>query len=112
MTNTIRLILVATFLSGCAPSLAKVSAEPPSREVGATPDADHCQKLSRAESALRYVVAGSAAAAAGSGLGAIPVDDRDAQRALAISAAGLGATAAISEAVRAQLAADYARECE
>jgi len=112
MQNTIKLVLAAALLTACAPSLASVSAEPPSSELGAVPDADHCRKLSRAESALRYVVAGSAAAAAGSGLGAIPVDDPDAQRALAISAAGLGATAAISEAVRAQLAADYARDCE
>lgn len=112
MQNTIKLILTAALIGGCAPSLASVSAEPPSRELGAAPDADHCRKLSRAESALRYVTVGSAAAASGAGIGAIPVDDPEAQRALAITAAGFGAAAVISETVRAELAADYARDCE
>lgn len=112
MRNTIKLVLTAALLGGCAPSLQAVSAEPPSRELGAAPDADHCRKLSRAESALRYAIKGSAAAASGAGLGAIPIDNRDAQAVMIGTAAGLGAAAAISEAVRAQLAADYARGCE
>lgn len=111
------LALCATLLtiSGCAPSLARVASEPPIPELaaGGSPDLDRCQKLSRAESILRYVAVGSASLAGGTGLVQIPIpDDEDgAQVAMAITTGAFAAGAALAEAERAELAKDFEREC-
>jgi hypothetical protein len=113
--NTIKLVLVAALLSGCAPSLASVQASTPPSEYGAEQspeDAQRCHRLSRAESIMRYTVAGAGAAAAGTGLGSIPVQSNEARTGLVIAAASAGATAAITEAIRAEIAADYQRDCQ
>ena len=106
-------VLITATFAGCAPSLEAARARSPEPTVGAAAARDdaRCRRLSRNESVLRYVSVGSAVLGGGSGLATIPVDDPDAQTALAISAAGFGVVAGTSEAVRAEIGADWAREC-
>ena len=107
------LMAIVATLSACAPSLQSVATEPRARELAAAErDVERCESLSRLESALRYTSATSAALAGGSGLAVIPIDDRDAQRALGVTAAGFGVVSAGAEAWRAQVAADWQRSCE
>lgn len=106
--------LVLLLVGGCAPSLARSAAAPPRPTDGASPasELDRCQDLSRAESVLRYVAVGTAAASGAAGLSTIETDTPDADRALAITAAGLAVGAVVAEAVRAETAADFSRDCQ
>lgn len=105
-------LFIAALLGGCSPSLQSVAAEPRPRTVGAVDNSKKCQRLSNYESALRYSSVGGAALAGGSGLATIPVEDDSARHALAITAASMAAFAVTSEAIRGELATDFARECE
>lgn len=98
-------------LTGCSVSLERARVEG-ATEQAASRDEDHCRRLSRAESALRYVAVGSAMASGSAGLVTIETDDRTADQALAISAAGLAVGAVVAESVRAELAADWAGACQ
>jgi len=105
------LVLIAV---GCAPSLsssmaarapAKASADP----VTASQQA-RCRRLNKTESALRWTSRTAGVIAGGSGLSTIPIDDQDARAALAITAGVAGVTAAVTEALRAEAAADFIEE--
>lgn len=111
----IKLVLIAALLAvGCTPSLQTVANEPRTVNQSASVDdkSEFCERVSRAEELLRYVVTGSAALAGGSGLSVIPVDNRDAQTGLAISAAAFGVAAVTAESLRAEVNATWQRECE
>lgn len=108
------LLLVASLLGGCAPSLAHSAATTPDATVAAvgSPDGlERCERLSRAEFWLRVGTVGSAALAGGSGLSTIPADE-DAAPVLATTAAGFGVAAVVLESERAVLAARYVEECQ
>jgi hypothetical protein len=106
--------ILVLLVTGCAPSLATVSAETPQVGVGAMApeDADMCRRIDKREMVLRRAAQVSAALAGGSGLAAIPVGGEDEQTALAISAGVFGAVAVGAEAWREAEAADFARKCE
>lgn len=106
-------ILVAGLLGGCAPSLEAARARVvPAGEQRVQRDAERCTRLSRAESTLRYVSVGAAVLGGGSGLAAIPVDNAGAQAGLGITAVGFAVVSGTTEAVRAEVAADWAEECQ
>lgn len=112
----IRLVLAVLVTScvACAPSLE--SAHLRTAEQSAAPaaprDGDHCRMLSNAERALRYVSVGAGVLGGGSGLATIPVEERSVDYALAVSGATLAVGAITVEAIRAEVAADWARECQ
>lgn len=105
-------LLVAVGLSGCAPSLgSSLAARAPDRAAATPEQARRCRRLDRTESTLRWVSRGAAVLAGGTGLSTIPVDDPEAQAALAVSGAVAGVGAAAAEAVRSEVAADFLAEC-
>ena len=113
-TQLFALVICALLFGGCTPSLAKVASEPPRPEfaAGATPDLSRCEKLSKAEAILRYVAIGNASLAGASGLSQIPIgDDPTARAAMAGVTGAFAAAAALVEAERAQVGADFEREC-
>jgi hypothetical protein len=105
------LMLIAV---GCAPSLqASMAARAPANTSAAQPAASQqtrCRRLNRTESALRWTSRTAGVIAGGSGLSTIPIDDQDARAALAITAGVAGVTAAVTEALRAEAAADFIEE--
>jgi hypothetical protein len=121
MQNTIKLVLVAAMLGGCAPTLAESSAisanAPEPGELGYDASAyqrseQSCRKLSNWEKGLRYTTVGASAMAGGTGIGSLPIDDREVQGGMLVTAAGFGVVGVVSEAVRAELSADYIEECQ
>ena len=108
-------LALALLFAGCAPSLqASRAAGADQRLAGDAPEvsSERCERLSRTERTLRYVAVGSAALSGGSGLGTVAVDDEGATQALAVSAAGLAVVSVAAESVRAEVASDWARECQ
>jgi len=108
-------LALALLFAGCAPSLqASRAAGADQRLAGDGPEvsSERCERLSRTERTLRYVAVGSAALSGGSGLGTVAVDDEGATQALAVSAAGLAVVSVAAESVRAEVASDWARECQ
>lgn len=103
-------ILGASLLTGCAPSLA-TSAQSASAVQGQELS-DECQRLSSFERAMRYTSTGSAALAGASGLSTIPVDDPEAREAMAVTAASLGVVAVTAEVLRQNAAADFVARCQ
>lgn len=104
--------LTAVLFAGCAPSLATASAQS-AMGVGSSDQTDQrCRRLSNTEDALRYVSVGAAALGGTAGLTTIPIDDDTADAALVSTAAGFAVVGVTSEALRAQAAANYIRDCE
>lgn len=115
MSRLAAILALALLFAGCAPSLhAAQVAGADQRLAGDAPEvsSERCERLSKAERTLRYVAVGSAALSGGSGLGTVATDDRDATQVLAVSAAGLAVVAVTAETVRAEVAADWAKECQ
>ena len=115
MSRLAAILVLALLFAGCAPSLHTAQvAGADKRLAGDAPEvsSERCERLSRTERTIRYVAVGSAALSGGAGLTTIATDDRDATQALAISAAGLAVVAVTAETVRAEVAADWARECQ
>lgn len=106
-------LLVALALGGCAPSLAaSAAAQDASGSLPGAKAPETCKRLSAWESGLRYGAVAGAAVAGGAGLTAIPVEDPDARRSLAIAAGSTAVVAGVAEVVRAELASDYVEGCE
>lgn len=121
MTNTIKLILIAALLGGCAPRIATVAPpQPPKPELGAQDEvgvrtqkeqADRCERTSDAAWWLRTTSGAMVVAAGAEGAGAIPVDDPDVARGLAIGAGITAGTAAVLGYWGQSLEKRYADEC-
>ena len=122
MSNTIKLIIVAALLSGCAPRLATVAPpQSPAPELGAPPgdigvrtpeeQADRCERTSDAAWWLRTTSGAMVVAAGAEGAGAVPVDDPDVVRGLAIGAGITAGTAAVLGYWGNALEQRYAQEC-
>jgi len=110
-TSVLFVAIAALLIGGCAPTLATSA----SRSVGAslpgTRTTEDCKRISAWESGLRYGAVAGAAVAGGAGLTAIPVEDPDARRDLAIAAGSTAVVAGVAEVVRAELASDYVEGC-
>lgn len=115
-------LLVAIGLGGCAPRLATVAPpQSPAPELGAPPgdigvrtpeeQADRCERTSDAAWWLRTISGGMVVAAGAEGAGAVPVDDRDVQRGLALGAGITAGTAAVLVYWGNALEQRYAEEC-
>jgi len=107
-TTVLFIALAALLLGGCAPTLASSSA---GASLSGAKSPETCKRLSSWESGLRYGAVAGAAVAGGAGLTAIPVEDPDARRNLAIAAGSTAVVAGVAEVVRAELASDYVEGC-
>jgi hypothetical protein len=114
-------LLISLVASGCAGSLEAARARgvltnPTASDgsvdaVAAAASEDHCRRLSRTESVLRYTSAGLAVLGGGSGLATIPADD-GVQTGLAVTA-GIAAVGAVTTgAIRAEVASDFTELCQ
>jgi len=117
----LRLTVVTLVLAtvGCAGSLERARADGAVLAAGvdrAAPEAeaarvDRCERLDRQHRTWGAVAKGVAVLAGASGLSTLPVDDPEAQTALAIGAVAAGAAAAGAVALSEGAAASWARDC-
>jgi hypothetical protein len=122
MTNTIKLILVAALLSGCATHLATLAPPEVAAPAGGTSasdvgvrspeeQADRCERTSDAVWWMRTISGSMMVAAGAEGVGVVPVKDDKAEEALAVGAGITAGTAAVLGFWGQSLEQRYQREC-
>lgn len=109
------LLLCAPLLSGCAASFEESrSAGLTERGMGYSPSAEveaRCRALDDQRLVWGAIGKGTGVLSGGAGLSTIPVEDRDAQVALAASSAGLLAFSLVATYVADAKGEEWAREC-
>ena len=101
----------AFVLPACSGSLEAARSSADVETSGPARDLTRCYKLDDRKTFWGGVGQGGVVLSGGAGLATVPVDDPDAQTALAISSAGVAAVAAIALYVSESSGESWAREC-
>lgn len=113
LRNTLPVLLVALSLTtvGCAGSFETAKSYKLPKDVSAQVDEARCRSLDDARLTWGAVAKGSAVLAGASGFTALPVEDEQAQIALAAGALTAGAVSIVSVYVAEQKGETWVREC-
>lgn len=104
-------ILPALPSMGCAASLESTRNTRPLL-TGASPrDSTRCQQLDDRRTTWGAVATGAVVMGGGSGIGSIPISDRDTELALKAGAAGMAVVAGVAHYVEQQATESWTREC-